>query len=166
MAATSTFDEYVGKNIELLIIKINNETKNIVVSHKAISEEEDEANKQQFRESLEKGGVYKGIVKSITPYGVFVDLGNGVDGLVVLKDLSWKRVSDPHEIVEVGQEIEVVVLDFDEARKKIALGIKQLTPAPWEAMGETMKEGTIVQVKWLRAKIMVFSLKFNPASKV
>ncbi|MDR2511339.1 MAG: 30S ribosomal protein S1 [Bacteroidales bacterium] len=145
--ASKDFDAYVGQKIELLIIKINNETKNIVVSHKAISEEEDEANKQQFRESLEKGAIYKGAVKNITPYGVFVDLGNGVDGLIVLKDLSWKRISDPKDVVEVGQEIDVVILDFDESRKKISLGVKQLSAAPWEALGEDIKEGVVVTGK-------------------
>ncbi|GHU85508.1 30S ribosomal protein S1 [Bacteroidia bacterium] len=141
------YEAYVGKEIELKIVKINNEFKNIVVSHKAISEEEDELQKQQFRNSLEKGGVYEGTVKNITPYGVFVDLGNGVDGLILIRDLSWKRISNPEEVVALDQVIQVVVLDFGEDRKKITLGVKQLSEAPWEALDQNIKEGDTVKGK-------------------
>ena len=127
------YDEYVGKQMEFKVVKINQEYKNVVVSHKALIEAELEEQKRQIISGLEKGQVLEGVVKNITSYGVFVDLG-GVDGLVHITDLSWGRVSHPEEVVEVDQRLNVVILDFDDDRKRIALGIKQLTAHPWDAM--------------------------------
>ena len=127
------YDVFVGKTMEFQIVKINQEYKNVVVSHKALIEAELEAQKQEIISKLEKGQVLEGTVKNITPYGVFIDLG-GVDGLIHITDLSWGRVSDPHEIVQLDQKLNVVILDFDEEKKRIALGLKQLTPHPWDAL--------------------------------
>ncbi len=140
------YDVFVGKTMEFQIVKINQEYKNVVVSHKALIEAELEAQKQEIISKLEKGQVLEGIVKNITPYGVFIDLG-GVDGLIHITDLSWGRVSDPREIVELDQKLNVVILDFDEEKKRIALGLKQLTPHPWDALDPNLKPGDKVKGK-------------------
>ena len=140
------YDVFVGKTMEFQIVKINQEYRNVVVSHKALIEAELEAQKQEIISKLEKGQVLEGTVKNITPSGVFIDLG-GVDGLVHITDLSWGRVSDPHEIVELDQKLNVVILDFDEEKKRIALGLKQLTPHPWDALDPNLKVGDKVQGK-------------------
>ena len=140
------YDVFVGKTMEFQIVKINQEYKNVVVSHKALIEAELEAQKQEIISKLEKGQVLEGTVKNITSYGVFIDLG-GVDGLIHITDLSWGRVNDPHEIVELDQKLNVVILDFDEEKKRIALGLKQLTPHPWDALDPELKEGDKVHGK-------------------
>ena len=132
--------------MEFKVVKINHEYKNVVVSHKALIEDEIEAQKAEIISHLEKGQVLEGTVKNITPYGVFIDLG-GVDGLIHITDLSWGRVSDPKDIVELDQKINVVILDFDEAKHRIALGLKQLTPHPWDALDPNLKEGDHVHGK-------------------
>ena len=134
------YDVFVDKTMEFKVVKINQEYKNVVVSHKALIEAELEAQKKEIISKLEKGQVLEGKVKNITPYGVFVDLG-GVDGLVHITDLSWGRVSDPHEVVELDQDIKVVILDFDNEKKRIALGVKQLLPHPWDALDQNVKVG-------------------------
>ena len=140
------YDVFVGKTMEFKIVKINQEFRNVVVSHKALIEAELEAQKKDIISKLEKGQVLEGTVKNITSYGVFVDLG-GVDGLIHITDLSWGRVSDPHEVVELDQKINVVILDFDDEKKRIALGLKQLTPHPWDALDENLKVGDHVKGK-------------------
>ena len=127
------YDQFVGKTMEFKVVKINQEFRNVVVSHKALIEAELEAQKQEIISRLEKGQILEGTVKNITSYGVFVDLG-GVDGLIHITDLSWGRVDDPKKVVELDQKINVVILDFDEEKKRIALGLKQLTPHPWDAI--------------------------------
>lgn len=129
------YDVYVGKTMEFKVIKINQEFKNVVVSHKALIEAELEQQKKEIISKLEKGQVLEGIVKNITSYGVFIDLG-GVDGLIHITDLSWGRVNHPTEIVELDQRLNVVILDFDDDKKRIALGLKQLTPHPWDALDD------------------------------
>ena len=140
------YDIFVGKTMEFQIVKINQEYKNVVVSHKALIEAELEKQKKEIISRLEKGQVLEGTVKNITSYGVFIDLG-GVDGLIHITDLSWGRVSDPHEVVELDQKLNVVILDFDNERKRIALGLKQLTPHPWDALDENLKVGDHVKGK-------------------
>ena len=140
------YDIFVEKTMEFKVVKINHEYKNVVVSHKALIEDEIEAQKAEIISHLEKGQVLEGTVKNITPYGVFIDLG-GVDGLIHITDLSWGRVSDPKDIVELDQKINVVILDFDEAKHRIALGLKQLTPHPWDALDPNLKEGDHVHGK-------------------
>ncbi|MBR4561553.1 MAG: 30S ribosomal protein S1 [Bacteroidales bacterium] len=140
------YDVFVGKTMEFKVVKINQEYRNVVVSHKALIEAELEAQKREIISKLEKGQVLEGTVKNITSYGVFIDLG-GVDGLVHITDLSWGRVSDPHEVVELDQKLNVVILDFDEEKKRIALGLKQLTPHPWEALDPNLKVGDHVKGK-------------------
>ena len=140
------YDVFVGKTMEFKIVKINQEFRNVVVSHKALIEAELEAQKKEIISKLEKGQVLEGTVKNITSYGVFVDLG-GVDGLIHITDLSWGRVSDPHEVVALDQKINVVILDFDEEKKRIALGLKQLTPHPWDALNAELKVGDHVKGK-------------------
>ena len=140
------YDVFVGKTMEFQVVKINQEYKNVVVSHKALIEAELEAQKQEIISKLQKGQVLEGTVKNITSYGVFIDLG-GVDGLIHITDLSWGRVNDPHEIVELDQKLNVVILDFDEEKKRIALGLKQLTPHPWDALDENLKVGDKVKGK-------------------
>ena len=140
------YDVFVDKSMEFKVVKINHEYKNVVVSHKALIEDEIEAQKAEIISHLEKGQVLEGTVKNITPYGVFIDLG-GVDGLIHITDLSWGRVSDPKDIVELDQKINVVILDFDEAKHRIALGLKQLTPHPWDALDPNLKEGDHVHGK-------------------
>ena len=140
------YDVFVGKTMEFKVIKINQEFKNVVVSHKALIEAELEAQKKEIISKLEKGQVLEGTVKNITSYGVFVDLG-GVDGLIHITDLSWGRVSNPHEVVELDQKINVVILDFDNEKKRIALGLKQLTPHPWDALDANLKVGDHINGK-------------------
>ena len=140
------YDMFVGKTMEFKVVKINQEFRNVVVSHKALIEAELEAQKKEIISHLEKGQVLEGTVKNITSYGVFVDLG-GVDGLVHITDLSWGRVSDPHEVVQLDQKINVVILDFDEEKKRIALGLKQLTPHPWDSLDPNLKVGDHVKGK-------------------
>ena len=140
------YDVFVGKTMEFKVVKINQEFRNVVVSHKALIEAELEAQKKEIISHLEKGQVLEGTVKNITSYGVFVDLG-GVDGLVHITDLSWGRVSDPHEVVQLDQKINVVILDFDEEKKRIALGLKQLTPHPWDSLDPNLKVGDHVKGK-------------------
>ena len=140
------YDIFVGKTMEFQVVKINQEYKNVVVSHKALIEAELEAQKQEIISNLEKGQVLEGTVKNITSYGVFIDLG-GVDGLIHITDLSWGRVNDPHEIVQLDQKLNVVILDFDEEKKRIALGLKQLTPHPWDALDPNLKVGDKVKGK-------------------
>jgi len=134
------YDVFVGKTMEFKVVKINQEFKNVVVSHKALIEAELEQQKKEIIAKLEKGQVLEGTVKNITSYGVFIDLG-GVDGLVHITDLSWGRVSDPKEVVELDQKINVVILDFDDDKKRIALGLKQLTPHPWDALSADLNIG-------------------------
>ncbi|MBO6189412.1 MAG: 30S ribosomal protein S1 [Alloprevotella sp.] len=137
------YDVFVGKTMEFQVVKINQEYKNVVVSHKALIEAELEQQKQEIISKLEKGQVLEGTVKNITSYGVFIDLG-GVDGLIHITDLSWGRVSDPKEVVQLDQHLQVVILDFDEEKKRIALGLKQLTPHPWDALDPNLKVGDTV----------------------
>ena len=140
------YDIFVGKTMEFKIVKINQEYKNVVVSHKALIEAELEQQKKEIISKLEKGQVLEGTVKNITSYGVFIDLG-GVDGLIHITDLSWGRVSDPKEVVELDQKINVVILDFDNEKKRIALGLKQLPPHPWDALDANLKVGDHVTGK-------------------
>ena len=140
------YDVFVGKTMEFKVVKINQEFRNVVVSHKALIEQELEQQRKEIIGKLEKGQILEGTVKNITSYGVFVDLG-GVDGLIHITDLSWGRVSDPHEVVALDQKINVVILDFDEEKKRIALGLKQLTPHPWDALDPNLKVGDHVKGK-------------------
>ena len=140
------YDIFVGKTMEFTVVKINQEFRNVVVSHKALIEAELEAQRKEIISHLEKGQILEGTVKNITTYGVFVDLG-GVDGLIHITDLSWGRVSDPHEVVELDQKINVVILDFDQEKKRIALGLKQLTPHPWDSLDQNLKVGDHVKGK-------------------
>ena len=140
------YDQFVNKTMEFKVVKINQEFRNVVVSHKALIEEEIEAQKREIISKLEKGQILEGTVKNITSYGVFVDLG-GVDGLIHITDLSWGRVDDPHKVVELDQKINVVILDFDDEKKRIALGLKQLTPHPWDALDANLKVGDKVKGK-------------------
>ena len=140
------YDVYVDKTMEFKVVKINQEFRNVVVSHKALIEAELEAQKQVIMSKLEKGQILEGTVKNITNYGVFIDLG-GVDGLIHITDLSWGRVNKPEELVELDQKINVVIIDFDEQKKRIALGLKQLTPHPWEALDANLKVGDTVKGK-------------------
>ena len=132
------YDQFVGKTMEFKVVKINNEFKNVVVSHKVLIEEELEQQKAEIMKKLEKGQVLEGTVKNITSYGVFMDLG-GVDGLLHITDISWGRISHPEEVLKLDQKINVVILDFDDEKKRIALGLKQLTPHPWTQLDETLK---------------------------
>ncbi|WP_396596163.1 30S ribosomal protein S1 [Dokdonia sp. R86516] len=140
------YDQYVNKTMEFKVVKINHEFKNVVVSHKALIEADIEEQKKEIIGQLEKGQVLEGVVKNITSYGVFVDLG-GVDGLVHITDLSWSRINHPNEIVELDQKLNVVILDFDEDKTRIQLGLKQLSKHPWEALGEELKVGDNVKGK-------------------
>src|SRR5690554_391386 len=140
------YDIYVGKTMEFKVVKINHEFKNVVVSHKALIEADIEEQKKEIIGQLEKGQVLEGVVKNITSYGVFIDLG-GVDGLIHITDLSWSRINHPNEIVELDQKLNVVILDFDEDKSRIQLGLKQLSKHPWDALGEDIKVGDKVKGK-------------------
>lgn len=140
------YDQYVGKTMEFKVVKINQEFKNVVVSHKALIEADIEEQKKEIIGQLEKGQVLEGTVKNITSYGVFVDLG-GVDGLIHITDLSWSRINHPNEVVELDQQLNVVILDFDEDKTRIQLGLKQLSKHPWEALGDELKVGEKVKGK-------------------
>jgi small subunit ribosomal protein S1 len=140
------YDIYVGKVMELKVVKINNEFKNVVVSHKALIEAELEEQKKQIMSGLEKGQVLEGVVKNITSYGVFVDLG-GVDGLIHITDLSWGRINHPEEVVQLDSKINVVILDFDDEKKRIALGLKQLSAHPWDALQDQLQVGQKIKGK-------------------
>ena len=140
------YDVYVNKTMEFKVVKINQEFKNVVVSHKALIEAELEQQRKEIIAKLEKGQVLEGTVKNITPYGVFIDLG-GVDGLIHITDLSWGRVNNPNDIVQPDQKLNVVILDFDEEKKRIALGLKQLMPHPWDALDANLKVGDRVKGK-------------------
>ena len=140
------YDQYVGKNMEFKVVKINQEFKNVVVSHKALIEADIEEQKKEIIGQLEKGQVLEGIVKNITSYGVFIDLG-GVDGLIHITDLSWSRINHPNEVVELDQKMNVVILDFDDNKSRIQLGLKQLEKHPWEALSEEIKVGDKVKGK-------------------
>ena len=140
------YDQYVNKTMEFKVVKINHEFKNVVVSHKALIEADIEIQKKEIISQLEKGQVLEGIVKNITSYGVFMDLG-GVDGLVHITDLSWSRINHPSEIVELDEKLNVVILDFDENKSRIQLGLKQLSKHPWDALGEGVKVGDEVEGK-------------------
>lgn len=140
------YDVFVGKTMEFKIVKINQEYRNVVVSHKALIEAELEAQKKEIISHLEKGQILEGTVKNITSYGVFIDLG-GVDGLIHITDLSWGRVNDPHEVVKLDEKLKVVILDFDDEKKRIALGLKQLTPHPWDKLDPNLKVGDHVKGK-------------------
>ncbi|HLW40249.1 MAG TPA: 30S ribosomal protein S1, partial [Brumimicrobium sp.] len=140
------YDIYVGKTMEFKVVKINHEFKNVVVSHKALIEAELEVQKKEIISKLEKGQVLEGVVKNITSYGVFIDLG-GVDGLIHITDLSWGRISHPEEIVSLDEKINVVILDFDDEKKRIALGLKQLTPHPWDTLDKDLQIGDKVKGK-------------------
>ena len=140
------YDVFVGKTMEFKVVKINQEFKNVVVSHKALIEAELEQQKKEIIAKLEKGQVLEGTVKNITSYGVFIDLG-GVDGLIHITDLSWGRVSHPEEVVSLDQKLNVVILDFDDEKKRIALGLKQLQPHPWDALDPDLKVGDKVKGK-------------------
>jgi predicted RNA-binding protein with RPS1 domain len=140
------YDVYVGKIMEFKVVKINKEFRNVVVSHKALIEEELEQQKKDIISKLEKGQILEGIVKNITSYGVFIDLG-GVDGLIHITDLSWGRINHPEEIVKLDEKINVVILDFDDSKKRIALGLKQLSAHPWDALDQNIKVGDKVTGK-------------------
>jgi len=140
------YDQFVDKTMEFKIVKINQEFRNVVVSHKALIEAELEQQKKEIISKLEKGQVLEGTVKGIASYGVFVDLG-GVDGLVHITDLSWGRVSDPHELVKLDDKIKVVILDFNDEKNRISLGVKQFTPHPWDALDPNLKVGDVVKGK-------------------
>ncbi len=140
------YDVFVGKTMEFKVVKINEDFKNVVVSHKALIEAELEAQKKDIISKLEKGQILEGVVKNITSYGVFIDLG-GVDGLIHITDLSWGRVSQPEEIVQLDQKLQVVILNFDDEKKRIALGLKQLSPHPWDALNTELKVGDKVKGK-------------------
>ena len=147
------YDVYVGKNMEFKVVKINEEFRNVVVSHKALIEAELEQQKKDIISKLEKGQVLEGTVKNITSYGVFIDLG-GVDGLIHITDLSWGRVAHPNEIVQLDEKINVVILDFDDEKKRIALGLKQLASHPWDNVSADLKVGDVVKGKVVEAKNM------------
>ncbi len=140
------YDQYVGKNMEFKVVKINHEFKNVVVSHKALIEADIEIQKKEIISQLEKGQVLEGIVKNVTSYGVFIDLG-GVDGLIHITDLSWSRINHPSEVVELDQKLNVVILDFDDNKSRIQLGLKQLEKHPWEALGDDVQVGSKVKGK-------------------
>ena len=140
------YDQYVNKTMEFKVVKINHEFKNVVVSHKALIEADIELQKKEIIKQLEKGQILEGVVKNITSYGVFMDLG-GVDGLIHITDLSWSRINHPNEIVELDEQIKVVILDFDEDKSRIQLGLKQLSKHPWEALADDVKIGDVVKGK-------------------
>jgi predicted RNA-binding protein with RPS1 domain len=139
------YDQYVNKTMEFKVVKINHEFKNVVVSHKALIEADIEVQKKEIIGQLEKGQVLEGVVKNITSYGVFIDLG-GVDGLIHITDLSWSRINHPSEVLELDQKLNVVILDFDDEKTRIQLGLKQLNAHPWDALGAELKVGDKVPI--------------------
>ncbi|HSF89288.1 MAG TPA: S1 RNA-binding domain-containing protein, partial [Saprospiraceae bacterium] len=140
------YDQFVGKTMEFKVVKINENIKNAVVSHKALIESDLAEQREAIISGLEKGQVLEGVVKNITDFGAFMDLG-GVDGLLYITDISWGRINHPSEVLSINQKVHVVVLDFDENKKRISLGLKQLQPHPWDVVGDTIKEGSIVKGK-------------------
>jgi small subunit ribosomal protein S1 len=140
------YDQFVGKTMEFKVVKINEAIKNAVVSHKALIESDIEAQRAEIMSKLEKGQVLEGVVKNITDFGAFMDLG-GLDGLLYITDISWGRISHPSEVVKMDQKLNVVVLDFDDDKKRISLGLKQLTPHPWDVLPEGLAEGSVVKGK-------------------
>jgi small subunit ribosomal protein S1 len=140
------YDQFVGKTMEFKVVKVNDTIKNAVVSHKALIESDIEAQRAEIMSKLEKGQVLEGTIKNITDFGAFMDLG-GLDGLLYITDISWGRISHPSEVLKLDQKLHVVVLDFDDGKKRISLGLKQLTPHPWDVLPETIKEGEIVKGK-------------------
>ncbi|HVW62896.1 MAG TPA: S1 RNA-binding domain-containing protein, partial [Puia sp.] len=140
------YDQFVGKTMEFKVVKINEAIKNAVVSHKALIESDIEAQRAEIISKLEKGQVLEGTIKNITDFGAFMDLG-GLDGLLYITDISWGRISHPSEVLKLDQKLQVVVLDFDDGKKRISLGLKQLTPHPWDVLPENIKEGEIVKGK-------------------
>jgi small subunit ribosomal protein S1 len=140
------YDQFVGKTMEFKVVKINETIKNAVVSHKALIESDIEAQRAEIMSKLEKGQVLEGVVKNITDFGAFMDLG-GLDGLLYITDISWGRISHPSEVVKMDQKLQVVVLDFDDDKKRISLGLKQLTPHPWDVLPEGLSEGSVVKGK-------------------
>ncbi len=140
------YDQFVGKTMEFKVVKVNDTIKNAVVSHKALIESDIEAQRAEIMSKLEKGQVLEGTIKNITDFGAFMDLG-GLDGLLYITDISWGRISHPSEVLKLDQKLQVVVLDFDDGKKRISLGLKQLTPHPWDVLPETIKEGEIVKGK-------------------
>jgi small subunit ribosomal protein S1 len=140
------YDQFVGKTMEFKVVKINEAIKNAVVSHKALIESDIEAQRAEIISKLEKGQVLEGTVKNITDFGAFMDLG-GLDGLLYITDISWGRISHPSEVVKMDQKLQVVVLDFDDDKKRISLGLKQLTPHPWDVLPEFIHEGATVKGK-------------------
>ena len=159
------YDEYVGRDMEFKVVKVNDVYRNIVVSHKALIEADLEGQKEEIMSKLEKGQVIEGIVKNITSYGVFVDLG-GVDGLIHITDLSWGRVSHPEEIVKLDETINVVILEFDQDKKRIQLGLKQLGSHPWDSLDENIKEGDTINGKVVVVVTMEFLWNFKQELKL
>ena len=146
MKPVTDYDQFVGKNMEFKVVKINETIKNAVVSHKALIESDIEAQRAEIMGKLEKGQVLEGTIKNITDFGAFLDLG-GLDGLLYITDISWGRINHPSEVLKMDQKINVVVLDFDDDKKRISLGLKQLTPHPWDTLAENLKEGEIIKGK-------------------
>ncbi len=140
------YDQFVGKTMEFKVVKVNEAIKNAVVSHKALIESDIEAQRAEIMSKLEKGQVLEGTIKNITDFGAFMDLG-GLDGLLYITDISWGRISHPSEVLKLDQKLKVVVLDFDDEKKRISLGLKQLTPHPWDILPENVKEGEVVEGK-------------------
>lgn len=155
------YDQYVGKTMDFKVVKINEQIRNAVVSHKALIESDLEEQRGEIMSKLEKGQVLEGIIKNVTDFGAFVDLG-GVDGLLYITDISWGRISHPNEVLENGQKLNVVVLDFDDEKKRISLGLKQLTPHPWDNLGEDVQEGSTVKGKVVNIEDYGAFLEVNP----
>lgn len=155
------YDQYVGKTMEFKVVKINENIKNAVVSHKALIESDLAEQRELIISGLEKGQVLEGVVKNITDFGAFMDLG-GVDGLLYITDISWGRINHPSEVLEINQKVHVVVLDFDENKKRISLGLKQLQPHPWDVVGDTIKEGSVVKGKIVNVEDYGAFLEITP----
>src|SRR6187397_3698586 len=155
------YDQFVGKTMEFKVVKINEAIKNAVVSHKALIESDIEAQRAEIMSKLEKGQVLEGTVKNITDFGAFMDLG-GLDGLLYITDISWGRINHPSEVLKLDQKLNVVVLDFDENKKRISLGLKQLQPHPWDVVGDTIKEGSVVKGKIVNVEDYGAFLEIQP----